>query len=104
MGLENTDPALSGYVFNRLISIVLGVMTMFAGIWFVILLITAAYSWMNAGGDKVALEGARQKMIHAVIGLTIVIAAIFIVDLVGNALGFPFITDPAAFIIYILTP
>jgi hypothetical protein len=104
LGLENTDASMSGLVFNRLISIVLGTMTMFAGIWFLILLVTAAYKWMNAGGDKAALEEAREKMLHAVIGLVIVIAAIFIVDLVGNILGISYITDPNAFINYVVNP
>lgn len=102
--LGDFDPVLSGWVLNRLISVLIGTMTMFASIWFIILLITSAYKWMNAGGDKVALEEARQRMLHAVIGLVIVIAAIFIADLVGNVLGIPFLTDPAAFILTILTP
>ncbi|OGM24622.1 hypothetical protein A2962_01570 [Candidatus Woesebacteria bacterium RIFCSPLOWO2_01_FULL_39_61] len=105
LGFENVSSTRSvGYILNQVISVLVGAMTLFATIWFLILLITAAYSWMNAGGDKVALENARQKMLHAVIGLTIVIVAIFVADFIGFILGVPDILNVEGFITRILNP
>lgn len=104
LGLENTPTAWSTYVFSRTVSVLVGVMTIFASIWFMILLITSAYKWMNAGGDKAALEEARQKMLHGIIGLTIVVSSIFLVDLIGEVLGIPYILDPFMFFNAILNP
>jgi uncharacterized membrane protein len=98
LGLENADPSEGPGILNRILSTVIGVMTMVAAIWFLILIITGAYAWMNAGGDKAAIENARNKIINGLIGFTIVIAAIFILDLVGELIGLPFILDPAEFI------
>lgn len=99
LGLENLSPAIFGpFMFNRIFSMIIGVMTMIAAIWFLFLIITAAYAWMNAGGDKTAIENASKRMTNGLIGLTIVIAAIFILDLVGELIGLPFITDPGEFI------
>jgi len=94
-GFENNSTSEACTLFEGLLSSVIGLMTMVAGVWFVILLITSAYSWMSSGGDKVAVETARKKMINAVIGLVIVIAAVFIADLLGGLIGFPSILNPA---------
>ncbi|OGM18689.1 hypothetical protein A2686_03340 [Candidatus Woesebacteria bacterium RIFCSPHIGHO2_01_FULL_38_10] len=98
LGFENGDPSQGPGLFNRIISTTIGVMTMAAAIFLLFQIILAAYSWMNAGGDKAAIEDARKKIINAIIGLTIVIAAIFLLDLVGTLIGFPYITNPEEFI------
>ena len=97
-GFENNSTSEACTLFEGLISSVIGLMTMIAGIWFIILLITSAYSWMSSGGDKGAVETARKKMINAVIGLVIVVAALFIADLLGGLIGFPTLTNPGEFI------
>ncbi|OGM21458.1 hypothetical protein A2955_02575 [Candidatus Woesebacteria bacterium RIFCSPLOWO2_01_FULL_37_19] len=97
LGLENARPIQAPYVFNTFISILVGLLTIIAAIWFLIILITSAYSWMSAGGDKGAIETARSRMLNALIGLVIVIAAVFVVDLVGYILGFPLILNPGLF-------
>jgi hypothetical protein len=73
---------------ERVISIVIGVMTVFGGIYFLFLFIVAAYNWMSAGGDKNKLQMAQNKIVHAVIGLVVVIGAYALVSLIGYILGF----------------
>ena len=49
---------------------------------------------MTAGGDKQKLETARSKITTAMIGLVIVIAAVFIIDFVGSLFGIDNILNP----------
>ncbi|MCJ7805263.1 hypothetical protein MUP46_01325 [Patescibacteria group bacterium] len=76
-------------VFSKFLTSAIGLMTIIAIIWFVFVLITGAIGMISAGGDKQALEGARKKISTGLIGLVIVITAIFIVDLVGTLIGIP---------------
>ena len=70
---------------------VIGVMTVVAIIWFLFTLITGAISIIGSGGDKQALESARKKITTGVIGLVVVIASIFILDLIGTIFGIDFL-------------
>lgn len=84
------NPVDSGVnTFTKFISSTIGLMTIIAIIWFVFVLITGAISWIGAGGDKAAVESARKRIANGLIGLVVIIAAIFIVDLVGNLIGIP---------------
>ncbi|EKE12942.1 MAG: hypothetical protein ACD_13C00113G0003 [uncultured bacterium] len=73
------------------ISMVIGVMTVVAIIWFLFTLITGAISIIGSGGDKQALESARKKITTGVVGLVVVIASIFILDLIGTIFGIDFL-------------
>jgi len=73
--------------FTKFISSTIGIMTIIAIIWFIFILITGAIAWMSAGGDKNALEAAKKKITTGIIGLVVVIVAIFIIDLVGKLIG-----------------
>ena len=75
-------------IFSDLISSVIGLMTIIAGIYFLIVFITGGIGWISAGGDKQKLETAQQRLLNGVIGIVVVIAAIFIVDLIGGIIGF----------------
>ena len=90
-------------LFNNIISSVIGLITIIAGIWFVFLLITGAIGIMSAGGDKAALEEARKRITSGLIGLIVVVAGIFLVDLIGGFLGLD-ILQPGETIINKLNP
>lgn len=88
------DPQMEGpSLFARLLSGVIGFLTIIAALFFIFQLITGAIAIISAGGDKGALENARNKLTTGVIGIIVVIAAIFIVDLVATFLGIPNILD-----------
>jgi hypothetical protein len=82
------NPTDGPAVFASLMSSIIGLMTIVAILWFIFVFITGAIGIINAGGDKQYIETARKKIIQGVIGLVIVISAIFIIDFVGFLLGF----------------
>jgi len=98
LGLEDKDPDQAGSIFANIISSTIGLLTIIAAIWFIILLITGAYGFMTAGGDKGKVEEAKRRITTALIGFVIVIIGIFIVNLVGYLIGFGAILDPAGLI------
>lgn len=88
------SPGTSGIsLFAGMITTTIGVLTLVAIIWFVFNFIVGAIGIISSGGDKQKLETARNKVTYSVIGLIAVIAAIFIVELIGFLLGFPNILD-----------
>lgn len=85
--------------FTSAISSIIGVMTIAAGIWFIFYFITGGIQWLTSGGDKHALEQARNKITNAFIGLIIVVSSITILSLASVFLEFDFlITNPNAVI------
>lgn len=53
----------------------------------VVFLIYAGFQYITSGGDTKKIEGARAMIVNVVIGLVIAIAAIGLVNVVGNILG-----------------
>jgi len=98
LGLEEKVASEAPQVFNQFFSTFIGIITVVSFISFVILLITGAVAVMTAGGDKQKMETARSKITTAVIGLVIVISAIFIIDLVGSLFGVENVLNPGSFI------
>lgn len=86
LGSKGIGPAAQA--FAKIISNIIGVMTISAGIWFIFQFIIGAYSWMAAGSDQQAIQNAQQKITNAVMGLVVVVAAYAIISLLGVILGF----------------
>lgn len=80
-------------VFTKFISSAIGLMTIIAIIWFAFVLIIGAIGIISSGGDKASLETARKRITTGIVGLVVVIAAIFIIDLIGRLIGLPDILD-----------
>ena len=93
LGLENSDASGSVGIFSKFISSTVGLMTIIAIIWFVFVFFIGAIGIITAGGDKQALESARKKIITGIIGIVVVVAAIFIIKFVGFLIGIPNILD-----------
>lgn len=70
-----------------LISNLVAFITIIAGLWFGFQFIMGAFAWLTSGGDKAGLESARNRMIHAFIGLLMVVAALAIVGIMGTFFG-----------------
>lgn len=75
-------------IFTRIISNIIGIMTVVAGIWFFFMLIIAAYGYLSAGGDSKKIEEATKKITSALTGLIVVVMAYALVWLIGKLLGF----------------
>jgi uncharacterized membrane protein YphA (DoxX/SURF4 family) len=88
LGLEpGTDTGVS--TLTSLISTLIGLLTVIAALYFMFMLVTGAIGIISSGGDKGAYEDARKKITFGVIGLVVVISAIFIMRLVATFLGIP---------------
>lgn len=88
----------AGLLFNSFISKAIGVITVVAFVWFVFTIVTGAISIISSGGDKQSLESAKKKITHAIIGLVVLIAGLFIVSLIGTIFGIGNILNPAELI------
>lgn len=83
--LNNSDP--SGNLSKMLTSLFQFVLIA-AGLLTFGYLIFGAVQWITSGGDKHNLESARNKMVHAIIGLIILFCTWAIMTLVFSWLGF----------------
>lgn len=80
-------PTAAGY-FATIISNIIGLMTIIAGIWFMFQFIIGGYGWLTSGGDKAGIQAAQSRITNAFIGLIVVVAAYAIIYIIGELLGF----------------
>jgi hypothetical protein len=76
------------------ISSLIGFLTIVAAIWFLFQILFAGYQWITAGGDPKHLQEARDRIVHAFIGIVIVIAAWSLLAVVGQFFGFNSLVNP----------
>jgi len=72
-----------------IISRVIAVMTIAGGIWFIFQFIVGAYGWITSGGNKESLKNAQDRIVHAITGLVILVAAYALISIFGSLLGLP---------------
>ncbi|MEK7498067.1 MAG: hypothetical protein AAB656_04065, partial [Patescibacteria group bacterium] len=87
LGLEGKEGSAAVSVFSGVISTAIGIISVVAIIWFIVQLLTAAVGIISSGGDKGKFESAKNKITTSIIGLVVVIAGVFIVDLLGSLVG-----------------
>lgn len=80
------------------VSSIIGVMTIVAGIWFLIHIIIGGLRWVGSEGDKTKLQEAQNRITNAFVGLIIVVAGWSILALTGRFLGFENILIPTTII------
>lgn len=80
---------------EAIISNSIGFITVLAGMFFLYQFVTAAFSMVTAGGDTGKLNSARDRMLHGVLGMIMVVASYSIVGLLGSVFGLN-ILNPAA--------
>jgi len=90
-----TNPALpaslgsnkSSNIVGLLVSNIVGALFIFAFFLTLVYLLTGGIQWLTSGGEKGALESARNKITNALIGLVIVASSYAIFTLVGEFFG-----------------
>ena len=82
-----TDLASSTSAVEKLISNVLVVLTVVAGIAFVLYFLLGGLTWITAGGDKGKIDTAKAKMTNGAIGMIVIAVSYAITYIVGKALG-----------------
>lgn len=90
------DPGNGIDILAKFISSTIGLMTIIAIIWFIFNIFIGAIGIINAGGDKENLATSRKKILNSIYGLIVVVASIFIINLIGFILGFTNILDIGA--------
>ncbi len=81
--------------FAAIISGMIGIMTISAGIWFIFQFMTGGFFWITSSGEKAKLHEARERITNGLIGLVIVVAAWAIIAITGQFLGIDiFLNDP----------
>ena len=76
-------------VFSNVVSALLA----FVGFFALFLLIFAGFRYMNSAGDPKKLEGARNTLIYAILGLLIVLFSFFIINIISIVTGAPCIKE-----------
>jgi hypothetical protein len=71
----------------KVISLIIGFITIVAGIFFMIQLMIGGIEWISSTGDKTKLQKAQDRITNAILGLIVVAAAYAITGLVGTLLG-----------------
>lgn len=84
---KTNDKVTVGNALNKVLSGIIGFLTIIAGLWFIFQFITAGYQWISSGGDKNEVSQARDKITWSLIGLIIIVAGWAIIGVIGKMLG-----------------
>ena len=82
--------------FEKLVSNIIGILTLVAVLWFALQIIFAGLGMIGAQGDEKKLEENRSKLTNGVLGLFIVVIAMGLTALLSKLLGLsnPFDLEP----------
>jgi hypothetical protein len=72
---------------SNLVSQIIGVLTIFAFIWFGFQIILAGYQFISSSGDPKKAETARKRLTDGILGLLIVVVALGVSSLIASLLG-----------------
>jgi len=90
---QSAGDGLTG--ITNIVSSVIGIMTIAAGIWFLFQFVIGGFNWINSGGDKAKLQTSRDRLTNALIGLIVVVAGWSILALAGTFFNVDFtISNP----------
>jgi hypothetical protein len=103
LGLEqwicnSTDPTIPLTTFNKTMTVIISVVTISAGLWFILNLFINAFKWLSSNGEKQGLEAARKGITNSVIGLFLVVFAYALTSIIGAVFGIRNILNPAELI------
>lgn len=73
--------------FSKVIQTIISLLLIAAVVIALIFLIYGGIKWVISGGDKTAVEGARNHIVGAIVGLAIALAAFFIIKIIGEIFG-----------------
>ena len=68
---------------------IISALFIFVGVVCLVLLIASGYRFINSAGDPKRLASARDTLIHAILGLLIVIFSFFIINLISIITSVP---------------
>lgn len=84
------DNSVGGTAVGSIVSGTMGVMFIASFAMAFAYLVFGGVQWITSGGDKASLEAARNKIIHALVGLVIVASTWAVITLVAEFFGLKF--------------
>lgn len=78
--------------FQSLVPNLVGLSFVIGSLVFFFVMIIGAIQWITSGGDKAALEGAREKVANAIIGFAILLVVFAIANIIENFFGVNILT------------
>ena len=72
---------------DKIVSFIIGFLSIILIIWLTIQTILAAYKYISANGDKGKVEEARKALTNGVLGVAIGLMALFLVAFLAKLLG-----------------
>lgn len=88
---EGDFDTVSANPLGRLIATLWQTMVVLGGLLVLMNLVWGAFNWISASGDEKKIEDARNKITHAVIGMTILAASYAIMKFLEGVFGFSLI-------------
>ena len=79
---------------GKLISAGFTLLFIVAGLAAALFLIQGGLQWITSGGDKAGVEAARNKIIHAIVGLIIVVATWAFIRIIESFVGICILSCP----------
>lgn len=83
---------------EKIISTIIGALTIIAFIFFAFQIIFAGYSFLSSQGDAAKLKAARERLTNGILGIVIVVIAFGITAFLGKLLGLEYIFNLGDFI------
>lgn len=77
------------------VSIIIGILTIVAGLYFLINFAMGGLGYATGGGDEKELAKARKTITNSLLGFILVVSAYFVVGYIGARLGFPTLLNPS---------
>jgi hypothetical protein len=85
------DPENIGDQIAGIISTVIGILTALAIIWFIIEFVVSGYLLINSAGDQEKTAEAKKRLTQSLMGLVIVIGAMFLFTIISYIAGIDFL-------------
>ena len=83
---------------EKIISGVIGVLTIVAFIYFAIQIILAGYSFISSQGDAAKLKAARDRLTNGILGIVVVVIAFGLTAFLASLLGIENVFSLSTFI------
>lgn len=76
--------------FGKLFAAVISLMFVIGAVIFMFMLVSGGIKWISSGGDKVKLQNAQSTIVHAIVGLVVLLGLYGLVDFLEGFVGFKF--------------
>ena len=78
---------------EKIVSQVIGILTIVAFVYFSIQIILAGYAFVTSEGDEKKIETSRKRLTEGVLGIVVIIVALGLAALIGSLAGFGNVFD-----------